>query len=380
MIITEKKIRKIIRSLLESSLEDLEKKYEEDIIAKNNDYNLQFKNNKNIVKKWDLLNYTIDILKSLNNPDPKIYGKSEFSLEEKSSKILEILQKDLGFSKIGQGAYRQVYGREDATFIIKISGLEYSYLKKKYLGLISKSNEKEYNKYFNYGTDSLPRNDLFPKIYSFDEKDYLWLIAEKVNPFNTNNPLITIFDVFSPFINLLIGIYKKVMNDINLSNYPNFQDCIKPSNFYNSIVDKNKHMFVFGKIFDFINDVSFSYDQKGDLQEAFNKNIKNFFISQLIAFDDFKLNKYMDLSSSNDNQNIKYTYEEVKNAINFFEMKLSKYTSELIITPDIAYISKFLKNGYINDLHYGNIGYRDSALTYNKSKPWESFVILDFGE
>ena len=346
MIITEKKIRKIIRNLLESSLQDLEKKYQEDI------------NKKNFENGWDLLDYTINILKSLDNPDPKIYGKSNFSLSEKVEEIKKILKNDLGFKPIGFGAFREVYTNKDAQFIVKIE----SPIKDN--ELMPGTNANEYHKYFNHGPDNEPKNNLFTKIYSFDEKDSTWIIFEKVNTFNSNNTNITIYDIFYPFINLLTNIIDFVLNDPDFINYPH-PTFFKPSEFCKSFLNKDKNFDIFNEITVFIEDMVENYNKTGDLQENFNKNIIRF-ISQYF----FNVHFSIHVKSP----------DELNSAIKFLKTKLFKSNLNIKITPDIAYICKFLKNQPIQDLHLANVGYRNDIYTYNKNKPWESFVILDFGE
>jgi len=361
MIITEKKIRILIKKLLESNLTDLEKRYKEDIIQKNSDIKNRYKQKNLTPNSWDFLDYTANILRSLDKPDPKIYGTNHFSLGQKIEKVDEILRNDLGFKKVGFGAFREVYAREDVPFIVKLEAASF--------GNITGSNSNEYDKYFNYGPDNYPRNDLFTKIYAYDHKDSAWIIFEKVNVFSPNNKNLVIYDMFAPFINFLSKILNFIMNDSYYSKYYN------RSNYLDAIIKKDESYAteIFHNIITFIEQVSTNYKKTGDLQEAFI----NTFINLILIY---AFGKHI---YSIDNPFTKMYHKEINEQnkfVNIFKKRLSDANIKIKITPDISYICNFLKNDEVKDLHIGNVGYRNDALTTNKNKPWESFVILDFGE
>ena len=343
---------------LDDELSDLEKKYEFDINQKNNDLKKKIKNEMYSTEGWGLLNNTIEQLEKINKID---YGEN---LKYKLDDIEDLITTELGFVSIGRGAYRHVYGRKNTPFIIKLEQI--NSFSKKSLG----TNENEYNTYFNYGSTFQPRNDLFTKIYGYDKKDGLWIVFEKVNTFKNSSSDI-LLKMFKQFFSFLEKIYSFLENEPAFYNVPGYPEddsnLFQPTNEFEDFINNPKDpQDLFFYFIDFAKAVAWNcYNQSHtDIAEAFKKTLIDFTIQTFTG-----KASYHYLPHFRKDNPLEY---------DLLVTKLNENFPDLKPTPDVAYISNFLKNKTIEDLHFGNIGYRD--MKNNPTEPWKNLVILDFGE
>jgi len=299
-------------------------------------------------------------------------------IKEKYESLKNILLNVLKFKKIGEGAYREVYGRYDAPFIIKLERISSVNPN----GSISSgTNRSEYQTYFNYGSDFQPRNDLFPKIYGYDKIDDVWIIFEKVNTFDQNDTQV-LKKMFKPLFDLMKKIIEIIDTDPSLKiplsiNNPYVQPQQKTgyrdvsANGFKDPFKVNpyvQNMFMdigsiggpqlFDHFLSIVEELSFEgvIDIKSKFKDVLlDYSIKNFLKEPLVI--------------------TKYNPQLIpllKNTI------LKNFDYNIEPTPDVVHLFNFLKNKEIEDIHFYNVGYRD--LKNNPKEPWKNFVILDFGE
>jgi hypothetical protein len=375
-MLTTNKLKNYLKILIESidpeDLSALEQKYEQDITQKNIHATINARNEKYSLQGWNFLNTTIEHLNEID--DPKIHPQINSNPEYKYEKIKEIITDELHFKKIGDGVYRDVYSRPDINFVIKIEQFE---LSQDTNTMISDgANENEYNTYFNYGKNSRPRNELFTKIYAYDHKDKMWIISEKVNTFSTNNMDI-LLEIFKPFTQLFSNMIDFIESEKSFRNFPDsplynknyrqgerllFKKNYIVHGIFNNKVDDAEYLFQF--IFTFMHKLCERLELINDLIIAFKYAIIDFILIHFYISGAY------------------YDYDELKNRkpiiLRLFMKKFNEQFPNLKPTPDIAYFTNFIKNRYIEDMHFYNVGYRD--MTNNPNEPWKNLVILDFGE
>ena len=356
-------VKIINESITQEELSELEDKYESDIIEKNIYQNLINQTYKYQNTGWQLLNYAIELLTELN--DPQKHPETITDPEYKYEQIQKIVNNELQFKKIGQGAYRSVYGRSDIPFIIKLEHAQIGTKKMKPSG----TNMSEYEKYLNYGSDFQPRNELFPKMYAYDKKDGCWIIFEKVNTLKNSGDVL--LNMFQPLLSLWKNIYDFLENEPGFygalgydENYSLWQPTPEFEEFLNNPTNPYD---VFGYLFEFTKDIALTCEKEShqDITLAFKSTLIDWIIQVFTGKASWL---YLPRSFKRDNP------DEYHLLITKFEQAFP----DLKPTPDVAYLTNFLKNQPIDDLHFNNIGYRD--MKNNTTQPWKNLVILDFGE
>ena len=344
--IFESNLRRYIKNLIEGidpeELASLENKYEKEIKKKPEPGG------------WDMLNFTIEKLEEIEiNPIPE--------LMDKFNEIQNVLT-SLGFKKMGEGAFRDVWGSPSANFVVKI---EKSQQRSVYD--TAGTNKAETDTYFKHGTDFQPRNDMFPKLYAYDRLDDMWSIFEKVYTFGNCSKDVPL-KMFAPLIDTLTKAAVYLYTDpffksIKLKNDPNvyilnFKEYkFKELTDISSCTCENVMNIVWT---DFIRRMIFQMSSADDAQ---------------ISFEDILCHYMIDMLDNNSRTAV-LRNDELNRV--FTNRLLSYFRKNLKVPPDAAWISNFFKQGHIDDLHLGNIGYRD--LKNNPSEPWKNLVILDFGE
>lgn len=350
-------IRRYIRILLESTdnpktdnLKDLESQYHADIQTKNHEYQAQ------TGQGWNLLNTTIQKFKELDDPNLYKNQDEDYKYTLKTQLLQNTLSQDLGFKKLGEGYFRNVWGSPHSNFIVKIEKKVMNLRKKK--AALEGTNEAEYMNYFHHGPDFQPRNDLFPKMYAYDTQDKAWIIFEKVNTFSTTNPT-DLQKIFGPFSLLCQKILWVLMHDDTLTHDPIFT---VNSYCYDLISNPNPNPEEFFNLIfkSALSKITKYFTQWGDLQIAFHHLLWDFIEHPL-------LEKGLELRANPK----KYALLQQKLS---HALGLKLFTP----TPDARYICNFLKNSNLTDLHFGNLGYRD--LKNHPQQPWKNLVILDFGD
>ena len=360
-MLTIPKLKKCLRQIIKEAidpeeLQSLEQKYQNDIIEKNVRDTITKQYEKYSPQGWNLLNYTIEKLTELDDSQkyPQILNNPNY----KCDKIIEILVKKLGFSKIGEGAFRDVYGKADAPFIIKLE------LKGNTLNY-SGTNKIEYDTYFNYGSDFQPRNELFPKIYAYDKTHGYWIIFEKVNTLKNSGD--TLLNIFQPLYTLFKNIYDFLQNEPSFDNPGHNHKLWEPTpefeDFINDPINPQENFYYF---FEFIENVARLCEQEHDLITAFQKTLTKWILQVFTTQIDWWQHDF--------DYYIQNKPPEYRLLMNKFHQRFPN----LKPTPDVAYLSNFLKNQEIQDLHFDNVGYRD--MKNNPNSPWKNIVILDFGE
>lgn len=357
MLMLEYKLRQKIKTILEGltpdELKNLEQKYKEEISKTQN---------ANLEEGWNMLDL---VIQKLCEVDIVQYE----DLFQKYEKLEDVL-KSLGFKKIGEGSFRDVWSNNSVDFVIKLE-------KSQYNGKIyepSGTNKAERKKYFEFGSDFQPRNDMFPKLYAYDQIDNMWLIFEKVNTFENKKKEIITTKMFLPLFNLLRKIVKKVNKDYFFKSIKvegkTYRIALKDDKVREFTTLSNPNMkkdalSALKVIWDlFLDRFVAETKQSGDIQYAFEKTIVFFLDQELFTIDtNFEINKD----------------QKRKEIQSILLAKLRNYfKSELTVTPDCVWIGNIFKNELIKDMHTGNIGYR--SLKNNPNEPWKNFVILDFGE
>jgi len=366
----QKYLRQIIKEAIDpEELQGLEQKYQNDIIEKGIYNAIHTRNEKYSPKGWNFLNHAIEKLTELD--DPQIHPQIKSDPQYKYKKIQDILTNELQFKKIGSGAFRDVYGKPDAPFIIKLEQSHWNDYVQKMTS--SGTNKTEYDTYFNYGSDFQPRNELFPKIYAYDKTHGMWIIFEKVNTFNNSMSVKSqgdpnIIKIFQPCYNLLSQIFDFIENDPTLQkinvktnvgthNPFKIQSLIKDA--FNDPITQSMSLcnIIFsGIILSTVGKIT----HYGDINAAFEAALLDMLVFGCLSYSGYNFK------------------EECPREFNIFARKLRENFHNLKPTSDVAYLVNFLKNQYIEDLHMGNIGYRD--MKKNPNAPWKNFVILDFGE
>jgi hypothetical protein len=338
----------------EDEIQSLENKYQDEIQSKNKTHALQNKLNVYSGKSWDLLDIVIQKFKELD--DPALYRNQDIVAHK--TELLENVLKDSGFVKAGEGAFRKVWVNPNANFIVKIEKRIKSFKNWGQYDFLN-TNKIEYDTYFDFGSPSQTRNALFPKIYSYDQTDKLWIIFEKVNTFKPTDTKV-LQKIFAPFLLLCQKIIwvlehepalRTQSHELNyFAMHPDVLNAIEfpdtdPELFFNIIFG-----WTLRKLPEF-------YQTYGDFKKAFHELILQQLIAKVIL-----------------NQNL------IKKNPQKFQLLKNKLAQNLggdfLPTPDFQYIGHFIKYG-IDDLHIGNLGYRD--LKNNSREPWKNFVILDFG-
>jgi len=367
-MLTKIKLKNYIRNIIKESIDDeelmnLEQKYQADIMEKGIADAINQQKEKTSVQGWNFLNYAIELLTDLD--DPQKHPGALTDPEYKYRNVQNIIKNILQFKKIGQGAYRKVYGRPDMPFIIK---LEHSQFGSKKIST-SGTNMTEYETYFNYGSDFQPRNELFPKIYAYDKKDGCWIIFEKVNTFKDSGDVL--LNMFQPLISLWKKVYDFLENEPDFygalgydENYSLWQPTPEFEEFLNNPASPYD---VFGYLFEFIKDIAQTCEKEShqDITLAFKSTLIDWIIQVFTGKASWS---YLPRSFKRDNP------DEYHLLITKFEQAFP----DLKPTPDAAYLANFLKNQPIDDLHFNNIGYRD--MKNNPNQPWKNLVILDYGE
>ncbi len=276
---------------------------------------------------------------------PKFYGDelnyiiSELSKTDDTSDMEDILTAN-GFYLYGQGASRDVWSKPEADFVIKLIN-----------DPVDTSNTIEYNSYFNNPTHSsydtinttekYYNANIFPKLYGYDKKYGQWIIFEKVNTFDEGKLPITKF--FPLFKQQIYDIYESFRYALN------FPD---PDRFFsvNRKIDQEFYNFFVRIINEFLHDVDFNNPVL----------VKKTWKEMVIRF-----LKYI----------CPHSWENPIRFENILNKELTRKGIDFNIPPDISYILNRLQGTNVSDLHEGNFGYRDIK---GPSKPWESFVIIDY--
>lgn len=373
-MLTKIKLKNYIRNIIKESIDDeeltnLEQKYQAEIMEKGIADAINQQKEKTSVQGWNFLNYAIELLTDLDNPQkhPDTLTDPEYKYKKIQSIIKDILQ----FKKIGSGSYRKVYGRPDMPFIIK---LEHSQFGSKKINT-SGTNMTEYETYFNYGSDFQPRNELFPKIYAYDKKDSCWIIFEKVNTFKDSGDVL--LNMFQPLFSLWKNIYDFLENEPDFygaldydENYNFWQPTPEFEEFLNNPADPYD---VFGYLFEFVKSIAENCEKEShqDITLAFKSTLIDWIIQIFTG-------KSNHVSFKADLPYIQRFKREYPDEYHLLITKLDRAFPDLKPTPDAAYLANFLKNQPIDDLEFGNIGYRD--MKNNLNQPWKNLVILDYGE
>jgi hypothetical protein len=316
--------------LLMESVEDNEAKYA-DIIT-NKQQELQ-------KPKFygDELNNIIYQLQSLDKDNKNTFKKFKKDKEDDISDVLVMN----GFSEINNGYYRSVWSRDDVDFVIKVKKTSSNY--NDYHGDLdaNESNQIEYNTYFNnqnINDDKYYNLSIYPKLYGYDHIDGQWIIFEKVNTFHDNIP----FKKFFPlFYQQTKNAYQIVKNALKIDDY---------NDTFSRVSEFRLFFFFRDFLITMPNSIKF-----GDVQ-----TISDYIKQKTIKF----------LAEDCTPRN--YTRGVFENRATPI---LEQSDMLFKITPDLAYILNRLHENNVVDLHVGNLGYRDIK---NPSKPWESFVIIDY--
>ena len=310
--------------LLVESVEDNEKKYADMIAAKNQEMQQP--------KFYgDELNRIINELKNYKkHPGGRIINPS----------IEDVLDMN-GYEEIGSGYYRTVWSRDDVDFVIKVQKSSKDYRKEDEFNDLDydDSNQIEYNTYFDEkAIDNKYYNlNIYPKIYGYDDIAGKWIIFEKVNTFRDNIP----FKKFFPlFYQQTKNAYQIVKNGLKIDDY----------NDTFSRVSDFRLFFFFRDFLLTMRNIRFADAQT--ISDYIKQKTIRFFVE--------------DCTPRN------YTQQVFKDRM---APILNQSDMLFKITPDLAYILNRLDYNTVSDLHTGNVGYRDIK---DPSKPWESFVIIDY--
>lgn len=353
-------IRSYIKVLLESNtientdLNDLETSYQSEIQAKNKEHQIQGKLQNLSGKGWGLLNTTIEKFKELD--DPNLYQTGD-RYQLKTQMLQDVLSKELGFTHLGEGYFRNVWGSPNANFIVKIEKKVMNYSTNQIS--LEGTNESEYMRYLYNGTDFEPRNDLFPKMYAYDTQDKAWIIFEKVNTFSTSN-VAPLEKIFGPFSLLCQKILFVLMHEPAFTQDPWGTFAINSPTYKIISNPQSDPVAFFDIIFRFaLCHIGTYYKNWGDLKIAFHHLVLDFILVTLLEDG---------LSIPNNKKKYK-----------LFKQKLLENLGQELLTPtpDALHVCKFLKDSDLVDLHFYNLGYRD--LKNNPDQPWKNLVILDFG-
>jgi len=310
--------------LLVESVEDNEKKYADMIAAKNQEMQQP--------KFYgDELNRIIYELKNYKkHPGGRIINPS----------IEDVLDMN-GYEEIGSGYYRTVWSRDDVDFVIKVQKSSKDYRKEDEFNDLDydDSNQIEYNTYFDEkAVDGRYYNlSIYPKIYGYDDIAGKWIIFEKVNTFRDDIP----FKKFFPlFYKQTADAYQIVKKGLNIDDYNDTFPRVSDLRLF----------FFFRSFLLSMRNIKFA-----DAQTI--SNYIKFLTIQFFAEDCTPRN---------------YTRQVFKDRV---KPILNQSDMLFKITPDLAYIMNRLDYNIVSDLHTGNVGYRDIK---DPSKPWESFVIIDY--
>jgi hypothetical protein len=363
----QKLIRNYIRILLENenlpennldnNLNDLESRYHSDIQTKNQEHQIQSKLHTMSGKGWGLLNLIIQKFKELDNPT--LYQNQDV-ITHKTELLENILTKS-GFTKAAEGSFRKVWINPNANFIVKLEKKVQSYKNWGQYEFLN-TNKIEHDTYFNFGPDSQPRTELFPKIYAYDQIDKLWIIFEKVNTFKPTNTL-PLEKIFAPFLLLCQKIVWVIEHEPAFKPQSDSLDyfAIHPDTLNVLASPQSDPDYFFEIVFNHtLKKMPEFYQKYGDFKKAFHELVlQKLIVECILTYGNKWIKKRPQL------------YQLLKN-------KLSEnFNSDFLPTPDFLYIGQFLKHGIIDDLHINNLGYRD--LKNNPTQPWKNFVILDFG-
>ncbi len=328
-----KLLKNYIKLLIES-IEDNETKYADIIATKNQEMQ---------GRKFygDELNNIIHELQSLDkDSNIKKTNILKRRVIDKTDDICDILIMN-GFNEINDGYYRSVWSRDDVDFVIKVKKTSSNY-KDDHGDLDSnESNQIEYNTYFNnqkYDEDKYYNVNIYPKLYGYDHVDGQWIIFEKVNTFHDNIPFKRFFPLFYQQIK---NAYQIVKNGLKIDDY-------------NDTFERVSDFRLFFFFREFLITMP-DYIKFGDVQTLSN------YIKQ-------KTIKFLATDCTPRNYTQQVFEDRVKSILDQSDMLFK-------ITPDLAYILNRLDNKRVVDLHSGNVGYRDIK---DPSKPWESFVIIDY--
>jgi hypothetical protein len=317
---THKNLKEYIRLTLNEtkSLTDLENNYSEEIDTLNqNFYSQQEKQ----VHGWSDLNKIIKALENIPSYDLFTSGRPE-----KMDEILTTIEY-FGYELIGKGFYRKVYSRPDVPWIIKTQ-------------LAGNINKHEAETYFSYGeTGDWVRYDLFPKLYGIDEEDAMWVIWEKVTPFDQSNEVEILKKLFPAFTGQLTKIHQSL-------NMPELEPFDKELSFSRQI---------FPMLYALIEE----YSDWGSTDQSFDDHYRKYLLYRLPGFHTGAYSLY-----------------------NNTEL-LAQALTGIKFPKDIKYLYDFFSNAeghprLIEDLKSDNLGYRN--LDDNPSEPWRNLVILDLGE
>jgi hypothetical protein len=252
--------------------------------------------------------------------------------------------KKRGYSIIGSGGFRNVWSRDDVDFVIKVNNYD-----------DDQSNQFEYNTYFNNpiqsSADTINTNEkyydasIFPKLYGYDKKYGEWIIFEKVNTFNHGKLPITKF--FPLFTQQIFNVFESIRD---LLQWPDLNTFFTRNS---RSIDEELFFFFTDLLKYFLYQVNFNNTVL--VKQKFKKEIINYLMlmcpSPLL---------------------LRHSEEEVRSMI---DQELIKKGININLTPDISYVIKRLENVSIWDSHEGNFGYRDIK---DPSKPWKSFVVIDY--
>jgi len=357
-MLTLPKLKRYLKLMIEATdpeeLASLEQKYQEEIQAKNKSQILQNKLQVYSGKSWDLLDIIIQKFKELD--DPTLYQNQDIMTYK--TELLENILKTSGFVKAGEGAFRKVWVNPNANFIVKIEKKIKSFKNPGQYDFLN-TNKTEYDTYFDFGDPSQSRNALFPKIYSYDHTDKLWIIFEKVNTLNPSDTM-PLQKIFAPFLLLCQKIIWVLEHEPAFKSQPHEIDyfALHPLTL-NALENPNSDPETFFiTIFNLtLKKLPEFYQKYGDFKKAFHELI----LQQLVVHS--LLNKNVIKKNPQKYQLLKHKLAQ-------------NLGGDFLPTPDIQYIGHFLKYG-IDDLHIGNLGYRD--MKNNPREPWKNFVILDFG-
>jgi len=309
-----------------------ENKYGEEINQKNYEFSINQISNSG----WKDVNEALQYFKSLD--------QYYLPRETKIQYIKQYLDYK-GLHLIGKGEFREVYSSPQSNYVIKLafdlgsgtfSDDEFS------------STEQEYNLY--YSKD----NQIFPKLYGYDNQDKLWIIFEKVHTFSENDNSKN----YSILKKLLPLFFKKIETGLKIA-----QNCF-------NIQQSTNDMYIQLKIYEYAISIikryphfytSDTFIQKSSSSHSHleSKIFKNEMIDLIYQY---KNNFKRDYTNNTAQK------EEIKQC-------LSKANFDYGLTPDVNYILSKLEDS-VTDLHEGNFGYRDIT---NTNKPWESFVVIDYG-
>lgn len=291
-------------------------------------------------------------------------NKQYLDNKEQLIQICFNVMKNLDYQKIGEGANRVVFSRNDVDFVIKIeknrNSLNYNF--------------HEVNNYINH-----TNKNIYPKILGYDQSNVndldqdpqrvMWLIMEKVKPIamrsaDKQTQTITTFfnleDIFPLFCSELNTVLDYMQDSMNNEVIIQLKDEIK-------------------------NKSSFYWDVISMLMVESNKSFK---ADQRIPKDgsEFKL-RYMKYRPTENIMPIADAVANLSNSISdkdsfidLFIQTCQQFNLFRIIPADLMYVYNAFSDVIYEDMHIMNLGIKEKEMKENPNEPWKALCILDYAE